>query len=507
MKRQILRRFFATRTRTRTCTRTRTRPKSETVEGVWIFHRHGDRTPNTPLVSEPFMDDEANFWRSKIPPIDGRYYNILSNKFPVDIHESYENKFLDADRGSGEPYGFLSWKGMEQMYLRGREISKRYSTCIDGDGDGYGRGKEQLTSMTDQFDIKAFSTNYLRTVKSCQCFLDGLLSDSSSSLDQDTILDIGDENENENDDGYDAKCESSHYKRIDPSDYQTYSGVTIQVRDREKDTLNAFDTSPELMKRLVREVATQKEFIDRDTKTGATLGARLCHFLPGLMKYKSPGSGMPSGMFWFHASDHFICRSSHSLPFSRYSHVESSSDFTSAEQTLQAMSHSVHSHLAWRFGAWYQNPALLAASSGPTLAGIKNQIHDIISNGGIGDHDQKNNKKPFVIYSCHDVTLLSLLYGLGADIDGDNEGDGNLNDDDRRRFWPEYASTLVIELSRIESSVDRELDEGYVIKIFLNGEPVRAMTTIRGNKECMNPSDFATLVKNLNDSVPSELKK
>ncbi len=451
-KRKIVGRLFST--------------KTETVEGVWVFHRHGDRTPSRPLISENFMDEEAKFWRSKIPPIDRRYYDLLSNKFPAIIHESYNAKFLDADHGR-EPYGFLSWKGMEQMYLRGQEISKRYND-----------NSKEL--MLDRFDIKAFSTNYLRTVKSCQCFLDGLL--SNPTLHKPKNIDNSDE--------------SSHYESIDPSDYQTYSGVTIKVRDRKNDTLNAFDKSPDLMKKLVKNVVTQKEFIERDTKA-ATLAARLCNFLPGLMNCKSYGG--PSGINWIHASDHFICRSSHAVPFSKYSHLESDL----AEQTLQAISHSVTSHLAWRFRTWYQNPSLLAAISGPPLADINDQIESIINDGSL-------KKKPFMIYSCHDVTILSLLYGLGSDMLASEKelrslGLSGSDDEERWRFWPEYASTLVLELLRVESSVNGE-EGGYSIKISLNGEPIRPVMALRKGKEMMNAYDFAQLTSNLNESVPSELK-
>ena len=48
-----------------------------------------------------------------------------------------------------------------------------------------------------------------------------------------------------------------------------------------------------------------------------------------------------------------------------------------------------------------------------------------------------------MVYSYHDVTTLSLLYGVGAKFLVDEER-GQL------RFWPSCASTLVFELVRVQ---------------------------------------------------------
>jgi len=439
--------------------------REETV-GVWVFHRHGDRTPSRPLVSEEFVDEEADFWRSKIPPVDRTHYQILSERFPASIHESYDAKFLDADCGR-EPYGFLSYKGMTQMYQKGREMAKRFNP------DSSSSSKNQIT---DAFEVKAYSTNYLRTVKSCQCFLDGLLSPSSR-------IDLG-----ANDDNYETL-----YENIDPNDYQDHSGITIQVRNRKNDTLNAFDKSPTLMKSLVKDVVSTDHFIDRDTKA-ATVAARLCNFLPGLMNCTSYGG--PSGINWIHASDHFVCRHSHELPLSKFSNLECDA----SEQTLQAMSHFVTSHLAWRFRTWYQSPALLAAIAGPPLANVKDQMNTIVNNKG------KRDKKPFMVYSCHDVTILSLLYGLGTDfVASDDEiqelGLG-LSNEKSWRFWPEYASTLLIELVRVSA---QDIEDEYVVKVMLNGETIRTITALKQGNEFMNLSDFNVVTTELNEAAPQEL--
>ena len=81
-----------------------------TVEGVWVFHRHGDRTPSRPLCGEDIVEEEAEFWRTKLPSLDCN--DRLKGKFPTDVHESNNEEFLDVKR---EPYGYLTRIGMQQM--------------------------------------------------------------------------------------------------------------------------------------------------------------------------------------------------------------------------------------------------------------------------------------------------------------------------------------------------------------------------------------------------------
>lgn len=243
--------------------------RQEIVEGVFLFHRHGDRTPGKSLVADNYTDEESSFWKTRIPPTDQSYYEMLSQRFPAKLHpDNNSGQFKDAS-GGNESYGFLTWKGMHQMYHTGNAMSGRYGP----------KGGERFQ---DYWNITAFSTNYLRTVKSCQTFLDGLLSSSSSSS---ITVDYE---------------QPTHYENVDPENYLKYCdtpGIEITVRDIKNETLNAFDSSPELMKKLFKDVIATPEFIDKDTKA-AFLAARLSNYVPGLMKQSSYGGSSPSGINW-----------------------------------------------------------------------------------------------------------------------------------------------------------------------------------------------------------------
>ena len=245
---------------------------NEVIEAVFVFHRHGDRTPVKSLVAVSYKEEESSFWKTKVPPYSR--YEKLSERFPARIHQGNNSGNLkDVSSDKNGPFGYLTYKGMQQMYHNGIHFSKRYTN------------PDQHRSFQEKWEIKAFSTNYLRTVKSCQCFLDGLLSTS------------------------DEIPTHNHYISLeDPQDESRTSQVEISVRDIKDETLNSFDSSPEVMKKLVRDVIDTPEFIMKDTKA-VPLAAQLAHYLPGLTDQSSYSSPTPSGINWvsrFKQYYHFI---------------------------------------------------------------------------------------------------------------------------------------------------------------------------------------------------------
>jgi hypothetical protein len=143
------------------------------VVGVWVFARHGDRTPSRSLCPPEWKERESMFWRSKLPTPDPvSVLKSLSQNFPLDIHPSNQGNFIDVNR---RPYGYLTYLGMEQLQTSGRRFAIRYDRhgyhCKREDGD-------LAMSFLHSWDVQAFSTNYLRTVLSVQSFLDGLLATS-----------------------------------------------------------------------------------------------------------------------------------------------------------------------------------------------------------------------------------------------------------------------------------------------------------------------------------------
>ena len=154
------------------------------------------------------------------------------------------------------------------------------------------------------------------------------------------------------------------------------------------------------------------------------------------------------------------------------------------------------SHLAWRFREWYRCPRLLAAVAGPPLREV---LDCMVETTNLGS----GKRRPFVLYSCHDVTLLSLLYAVGVDflVSGKDCGGKNLRQGEEEvnlgmvsgsvgigarrhkaswRWWPAYSSTIVFELVRVQ---DLSGVEGHVIRVISNGNTLRTIPRLSVDDE------------------------
>ena len=129
-------------------------------------------------------------------------------------------------------------------------------------------------------------------------------------------------------------------------------------------------------------------------------------------------------------------------------------------------------HLSWCFRKWHQHERLLAGIAAPPLLEITDQM---LQTPSLAFHE----RSPLVIYSCHDITILGLLYGIGADFLAIDSSESNnvkhTSGDDMGslRYWPPYGSILVFELVRLREG-SPGLDS-HVIWFLLNRTPVRSV--------------------------------
>lgn len=459
-----------------------------TVVGVWIFHRHGDRAPNRYLGSPQYIQNEAEHWYSRIPHKNGEAHANLSQYFTPDIHSSQNNgKFLDVGR---EPFGFLTYRGMDQMREVGRKFRQRY--------ERFGHCKQNKGTFLDNWNVQAYSTNYLRTVMSVQCFLDGLIGKPPND---------GVRTNSSNSPG---SCQihaggglKQYYKDIGRQEKWMLGGIwttaedipidneiKVLVRDKKDDTLNAFDRQPQMMNGLVKDVIATEEFqkIDGDAKS---LADHLSEYLPGLRGAPQAFGITPSAVNWVHANDHFVCRKAHAIPLATNFAEQNTEDEEKVEAILKYMSPRVCAHLAWRFRAWYKNEKLLSAVACPPFRDILNDMR-----AATAYNSYPYERKPFAIYSCHDVTLLAFLYGIGADFLVSQEDrevmpeeggkyarmvDGAVRKRRRRltwRWWPAYSSTIAFELVRLDDGQHR-------IRVILNGEALRLIPRMNIDDEAL----------------------
>lgn len=134
------------------------------------------------------------------------------------------------------------------------------------------------------------------------------------------------------------------------------------------------------------------------------------------------------------AADHFVCRLSHGVPPERFCpHLLEgrTRDDDDLSQQFASLREATLSHLTARFHAYYSNEALLGELVGPALSDVLTDMETVVATAATA----APRTKPFRVYSCHDVTILALLYAL-SDRYGGSEPP----------VWPAYATTLTLEL-------------------------------------------------------------
>jgi len=131
-----------------------------------------------------------------------------------------------------------------------------------------GVGKDVRERYGDDWNVKCYSTNYLRTVLSAQGVLTGFL--------------------------------GSDRGRKDP--------VKVVVRDQSRDTLNAYDRDPELMRSLVLQAIKKPEFEEENERATETIAKPIKRHLGGVDGGED-GVEIDGRVDWIHLADHFVCRS------------------------------------------------------------------------------------------------------------------------------------------------------------------------------------------------------
>mmetsp|Transcript_3356 Transcript_3356/g.8545 ORF Transcript_3356/g.8545 Transcript_3356/m.8545 type:complete len:653 (+) Transcript_3356:117-2075(+) len=517
-----------------------------TILGIWVFHRHGDRAPNRYLGRPEHLPGESEHWHTRIPPTNSNssppssagyggedsrsLHDELSRYFPPDVHHSQNGgRHLDVGR---EPFGFLTYRGADQMRDVGRRFRRRYDRAVvgrdDDDGGGVGRRRRQRQrrdrSFLDHWNVRAYSTNYLRTVMSVQCFLDGLIGTCPN-------VDDDDGDGAASNDGHDRRAQiyagggleryykdQGEYERLAHMDMSTWTTaddmsrndssddtgrddghrIKVQVREKRIDTLNAFDKYPRMMDGFVKDVIATERF-QRIDGAAKAMADELSTYLPGLRGAPQAFGGTPSGINWIHANDHFVCRRAHSIPLAADFSDEyedgqkimqnGTKEEEDIEATLASLAIPVCSHLAWRFREWYRSPRLLSAVACPPFLEILGDMKQAAAAVDFGCDDDR--RRPFVLYSCHDVTLLALLYAIGADFlvsgedcggvnmrsegcgqSGDDAGSGPIAPQTSWRWWPAYSSTIAFELVRLKEEGEQQQTQ-HVVRVILNGDAVR----------------------------------
>ncbi|CAI5733499.1 unnamed protein product [Peronospora destructor] len=201
---------------------------------------------------------------------------------------------------------------------------------------------------------------------------------------------------------------------------QPHLNPSLSVLRPQEDIINTYGAFPEIMRMKADVETNNAEFAAREHEM-APIKLELMQLFPAIHSGQIPFT-------WLTAADYFVCRRAHQVPFIHGTKVHGD---------------AAEKHLAFRFHQFYSHRTILKLVAGRLM-------HNVLREMQKARLDHRESKK-IIIYSGHDVGLLSVLRSMDAEIANDIG------------FWPDYSSALTLELLENESGK-------FFIRARLNGE-------------------------------------
>ena len=414
---------------------------------VLIIHRHGDRTPITPLVNE-------DYWRSTLP--DPHILDGIAKGTELIREEGYEpNNHGAVGRG---PFGQLTMMGLLQMVSLGERLRDELKHDDGTEQQQFVNNGRLFTSDKPLHPrrIKVMSTDFPRTIQSVQALLTGLFPDISQETNAPIKIDVRNTNS---------------YLIPDPQPRQSPQQLVLERH---------LSNRPHL-KEKEEELKGLSRRISNELRQHLGHGADGISFGIGEEKDNSAKNNAEKPLSWAQMSEILTCLHSRSILPSTLSSEDVS---------------AVSNHVAWR---WFENlrHPILAKSSmwkfaNNLLESMERKIEiDCRCNDCVPDGEgEECIDEPWLrIYSAHDSTLIGMLCLLQLE---------------RPTEWPEYGSYLKLELIREENDEDEtntDLKKSkYWVRFSLNGEVLRSTWCFDENGE---PVSMVPL-KDLEDMIHLE---
>jgi acid phosphatase len=346
---------------------------------VHVVHRHGDRTPITPLLDE-------DFWRTTLVPKDIAA-KISEHTKIIEATES--NTHTASGRG---PFGKLTELGLLQMISLGTTLRERFASQQRHSRlDGTTICIEPLGTIETE-DIHVFCTDFERTIQSVQGLLVGLMDGKPSGVLSITLTTnwmIPDAQPR-------RTMEQTQLERI------LSSRPHILEREQELRPL-AIRTTQALSQLLASDAHTISFGVDDEEA--------------GQMEVELQPLG------WNQLAEITKCLAVR--------------DLLPDAITLEDQE-AISKHAAWRWFENFTNRRLVFLSMNEMARTMTEAL-------------AKEESKLLTIWSAHDSTLIGLLCAFRLQ---------------KPTTWPEYASSILMEL--IEANDDEDTE--YYVRFSLNGE-------------------------------------
>ena len=442
-----------------------------------VVHRHGDRTPITPLT-------DRSYWSSLLPS-DGTL-TALARRTNV-VRDDRRAQPLVHAAGGGDVFGRLTTDGLRQMFEVGVRLRTDVERLMQYEDDGVAL-KGLVSSAnggggSDGVDLSRWlrvaSTDFSRTIQSVQALLVGLLLQQSSPNGSLSLR-----GEQSNGDVLESILQSS-------SDQQPFADI-IDVDSRHT-TKMIPDPQP---RRFVGEAELERalmngpEFTKREKKM-KPLAVRLTKLLleSGVIDQESLKVSFGVG------EDDATGKATAEVPADLGQRTQDGSPPLSPLKPLawnqlaeilkclevrgklpKSISQSdlsgVHEHNAWRWFALLSDERL-----GPMA--IFSLAKKIVLNASQAANSWERSSDestgwvrassaPLLhVFSGHDATLIALMCFFRVE---------------RPAVWPDYGSFLKVELLRDDAGLcerkdfdaDCAANDNYYVLFTLNGEPLRS---------------------------------
>lgn len=410
---------------------------------VQVIHRHGDRTPITPMKDE-------EFWRNTLPPQSLLSKIAIGTTIKRDKDQSQGTNHAAGGRGS---FGKLTQLGLLQMVEVGSRLREELhlnEEDNDDDDDNYhidDHGNIHLQkgrlftkqSPLHPSKIKVKSTDFPRTLQSVQALLVGLFPDGLPE-------------------GTEIEIDASHTDILIPDPQPRTS--------REQVELEKVLSSREYLMKKENEVRSLANKLSQDLKP--FLSAEANSVVYGIGE-EGDTKVQDRPLAWSQLSEIMTCLK-----------VREMLPETISEEEYETAT----KHAAWK---WFENlrhDKLAYLAMKPFMNFIMNTL-----NHGQKHSDQAicNNEEDckLHIYSAHDSSLIGLICAFRLQQPSN---------------WPEYGSYLKIEL--FEACDIKEENKEYFVRFSLNNNILRSTWGV-GEGDYKEPMDMIPLY-HLDSSIMNE---
>eukprot|EP00580_Thalassiosira_gravida_P018585 CAMPEP_0201661860 /NCGR_PEP_ID=MMETSP0494-20130426/4104_1 /ASSEMBLY_ACC=CAM_ASM_000839 /TAXON_ID=420259 /ORGANISM="Thalassiosira gravida, Strain GMp14c1" /LENGTH=481 /DNA_ID=CAMNT_0048140081 /DNA_START=87 /DNA_END=1532 /DNA_ORIENTATION=+ len=413
------------------------RPNSKLrLHQVSVIHRHGDRSPITPMKDE-------DYWQNQLP--DPRVLDGISKGTSL-IRPPGGGPKKHGAVGRG-PFGQLTMMGLLQMISLGERLKEELEhshddSDVDESHSFVNRGKLFTPNKPlHPSRVKVMSTDFPRTVQSVQAVLTGLFPDAANLENAPIEIDLQ---------------QTNSYFIPDPQPRQYKHQLALERH---------LSNRPHLRKKEVKLQELAHRVTDAlEGHLGE--GAKGVSFGIGEEKDASLANKRQP-LAWAQLAEILVCLHSRELLPSALSEedVQAVSDHV-AWRWFENLRHPVLAKSAmWKFASRLVENMQRKADEHDRHVGAESDSMEMV----VEEYEQECIEEPWLcIYSAHDSTLIGLLCVLQLEQPAE---------------WPEYGSALKVELIGEEDGDRPTKALQHWVRFSLNGQVLRSTWLVDDNNE------------------------